>query len=92
MKSLVVILPCEEVESVVEKVRLSGEERIFSSKTKTVEETHIKSRQRHEREVNWEFNFRQFSRLIGYSCLDQSLVNINIYQRYYLTFLVKNLL
>ena len=70
MKSLVVILPGEEVESVVEKVGLSGEEGIFSSKTKTVEETHVKSRQRHEREVNGKFYFRQFPRLIAHRSLD----------------------
>ena len=70
-KSLVVILPGEEVERVGEKIRLAREEGIFSSKTETVEETDVKSRQRHEREVNREFNVGQFSCLIGYSCLNQ---------------------
>ena len=71
-QSLVVVVPGEELERVGEKIRLAREEGIFSSKTETVEETEVKSRQRHEREVNREFNVRQFSRLVGYSCLNQS--------------------
>ena len=70
--SLIAALPGEEVESVGVRIRLAREEEIFSWKAETVEETHVKSRQRHEREKNWELNIRQFSRLIGYSCLDQS--------------------
>ena len=73
-KSLVVILPVEEMESVLVQIRLSGEEGIFASETDTVEEAHVESRQCNEREVNREFNIRQFSRLIGYSSLEQALV------------------
>ena len=68
-KTLVVILPGEELEKVGPKIWLSGEEGI--SETKTVEETDVESWQSHEREVNREFYFRQFSRLIGDRSLEQ---------------------
>ena len=53
---------------------MSREEGIFASETKTVEETHVESGQSNKREVDREFNIRQFSRLIGYSSLEQALV------------------
>ena len=73
-QSLVVIvsLPGEERESVGGQIFLSREEGIFSTETVTVEETQVKSRQGNKREVNWKFDFRQFSRLIGHSSLDKS--------------------
>ena len=75
-KSLVVILPVEEIESVGGKIWLSREEGIFASETKAVQETDVESWQGHEREVNREFYFRQFSRLIGYRSLERALVII----------------
>ena len=75
-KSLVVILPVEEIESVGGKIWLSREEGIFAPETKAVQETDVESWQGHEREVNREFYFRQFSRLIGYRSLEQALVII----------------
>ena len=75
-KSLVVILPVEEIESVGGKIWLSREEGIFASETKTVEERDVESWQSHERKVNREFYFRQFSRLIGYRSLERALVII----------------
>ena len=75
-KILVVILPVEEIESVGGKIWLSREEGIFASETKAVQETDVESWQGHEREVNREFYFRQFSRLIGYRSLERALVII----------------
>ena len=75
-KSLVVILPVEEIESVGGKIWLSREEGIFAPETKAVQETDVESWQGHEREVNREFYFRQFSRLIGYRSLERALVII----------------
>ena len=75
-KSLVIILPVEEIESVGGKIWLSREEGIFASETKAVQETDVESWQGHEREVNREFYFRQFSRLIGYRSLERALVII----------------
>ena len=75
-KSLVIILPVEEIESVGVKIWLSREEGIFAPETKAVQETDVESWQGHEREVNREFYFRQFSRLIGYRSLEQALVII----------------
>ena len=75
-KILVVILPVEEIESVGGKIWLSREEGIFASETKAVQETDVESWQGHEREVNREFYFRQFSRLIGHRSLERALVII----------------
>ena len=50
-KTLAVILPGEEMEKVGPQIWLSGEEGIFASETKTVEERDVESWQSHERKV-----------------------------------------